>query len=234
MKAKQKTIGLIGGMSWESTVTYYQIINETIKQELGGLHSAKILLYSVDFDEIEHYQSIGAWQKSAEILAKIALTLEKAGANFIVICTNTMHKVAPYIKQKISIPLLHIAEATAETLKEQQIQKVGLLGTQYTLTQDFYKNILIEQGIEVVIPNKVDIFYTNNIIYEELCRGIILSSSKEMYLKVISKLQQNGVEAIILGCTEIGLLIKQEDVSLPIFDTALIHARKAALKSIDK
>lgn len=137
METKQKTIGLIGGMSWESTVTYYQIINETIKQELGGLHSAKILLYSVDFDEIEHLQSIGAWQKSAEVLAKIALTLEKAGADFIVICTNTMHKVAPFIKQQISIPLLHIAEATAEALKEQKIQKVGLLGTQYTLTQDF-------------------------------------------------------------------------------------------------
>lgn len=234
METKQKTIGLIGGMSWESTVTYYQIINETIKQKLGGLHSAKILLYSVNFAEIEHLQSIGAWHKSAEILANIAQCLEKAGADFIVICTNTMHKVVPFIKQKISIPLLHIAEATAEALKEQNIHKIGLLGTQYTLTQNFYKDILTEKGIEVVIPNKVDIFYTNNIIYEELCRGIILPSSKEIYLNVIAKLQQNGVEAIVLGCTEIGLLIKQEDVSLPIFDTTLIHARKAAILSIEK
>lgn len=234
METKQKTIGLIGGMSWESTVTYYQIINETIKKELGGLHSAKILLYSVDFNEIEHYQTIGDWQKSAEILAKVALTLEKAGADFIVICTNTMHKVAPFIEQQINIPLLHIAKATAEVIKEQKIHKVGLLGTRYTLTQDFYKNVLIEQGIEVVIPSSVDIFFANNIIYEELCRGIISPSSKETYLRIIANLQKAGAEAIILGCTEIGLLIKQEDVSLPVFDTTLIHARKAALQSIEK
>ena len=234
METQQKTIGLIGGMSWESTVTYYQIINETIKQELGGLHSAKTLLYSVDFDEIEHYQTIGDWQKSAEILAKIALTLEKAGADFIVICTNTMHKVVPFIKQQIRIPLLHIAEATAEAIKKQNIHKVGLLGTRYTMTQDFYKDVLIEQGIEVAIPSPVDIFFINNIIYEELCRGIISPSSKETYLRIITQLQKSGVEAIILGCTELGLLIKQEDVSLPIFDTTLIHARKAAMQSIGK
>ncbi len=234
METKQKTIGLIGGMSWESTVTYYQIINETIKKELGGLHSAKILLYSVNFAEIEHLQSIGAWHKSAEILAKIALMLEKAGADFIVICTNTMHKVVPFIKQQTRIPLLHIAEATAEVIKEQNIRKVGLLGTRYTMTQDFYKDVLIEQGIEVAIPSPVDIFFVNNIIYEELCRGIISPNSKETYLRIIDKLQKSGVEAIILGCTEIGLLIKQEDVSLPIFDTTLIHARKAALQSIGK
>ena len=168
-----KTIGLIGGMSWESTVTYYQIVNETIKRELGGLHSAKVLLYSVDFAEIEKYQASGEWEKSAEVLADAAMNLEKAGADYIVICTNTMHKVAPEIQKKISVPIIHIAEATADELKLKGISKVGLLGTKYTMTQEFYKSKLIEAGIEVVIPDQAGVETVNDIIYNELCLGII-------------------------------------------------------------
>lgn len=169
-----KTIGLIGGMSWESTTSYYQIINETIKKELGGLHSAKILLYSVDFAEIEHYQAVGDWEKSGQLLADVAHRLEQAGADFIVICTNTMHKVAPQIQEQITIPILHIAQA----LLADGIQKVGLLGTKYTMTQDFYKEKLIESGLEVLIPNQAGIIEVNRIIYDELCLGDIKESSK--------------------------------------------------------
>jgi aspartate racemase len=227
-----KTIGLIGGMSWESTVTYYQVINETVKRELGGLHSAKLLLYSVDFDEIERYQASGEWDKSAEVLSDAAMRLENAGADFIVICTNTMHKVAPQIKEHISVPIIHIAEATAEKLKEQGITTVGLLGTKYTMTQDFYKSKLVEAGIHVLIPNDDDAETVNSVIYHELCLGNIRRESKEAYLSVIKKLADAGAQGVILGCTEIGLLIKQADVALPVFDTTLIHAEKAALASI--
>jgi aspartate racemase len=227
-----KTIGLIGGMSWESTVTYYQVINETVKRELGGLHSAKLLLYSVDFDEIERYQASGEWDKSAEVLSDAAMRLENAGADFIVICTNTMHKVAPQIKEHISVPIIHIAEATAEKLKEQGITTVGLLGTKYTMTQDFYKSKLVEAGIHVLIPNDDDVETVNSVIYHELCLGNIRRESKEAYLSVIKKLADAGAQGVILGCTEIGLLIKQADVALPVFDTTLIHAEKAALASI--
>jgi len=223
-----KTIGLIGGMSWESTVTYYQIINETIKKELGGLHSAKILLYSVDFAEIEEYQTNGEWDKSARVLAEAAGNLEKAGADYLVICTNTMHKVAPDIQKKISIPIIHIAEATADELKQQKITKVGLLGTKYTMTQEFYKSKLKAAGIEVVIPNEKGIETVNEIIYEELCLGKILDLSREKYQKIIDELKENGAQGVILGCTEIGLLIQQKDSSLPVFDTTKIHAVKAA------
>ena len=174
-----KTIGLIGGMSWESTVSYYQLINETIKEKLGGLHSAKILLYSVDFAEIERYQASGDWDKSAEVLSQIAHNLEQAGADFIVICTNTMHKVAPQIQENISIPILHIAQATAEVLLENGIQKVGLLGTKYTMTQDFYKEKLFEAGLDVVIPDQAGVEEVNRIIYDELCLGQIEESSKQ-------------------------------------------------------
>jgi aspartate racemase len=227
-----KTIGLIGGMSWESTVTYYQVINETVKRELGGLHSAKLLLYSVDFDEIERYQASGEWDKSAEVLSDAAMRLENAGADFIVICTNTMHKVAPQIKEHISVPIIHIAEATAEKLKEQGITTVGLLGTKYTMTQDFYKSKLVEAGIHVLIPNDDYVETVNSVIYHELCLGNIRRESKEAYLSVIKKLADAGAQGVILGCTEIGLLIKQADVALPVFDTTLIHAEKAALASI--
>ncbi len=229
-----KTIGLLGGMSWESTVTYYQIINEIIKEKLGGLHSARILLYSVDFAEIEKCQSEGDWEKSADILSEAARNLEKAGADFIVICTNTMHKVAPEIQDRIHVPVMHIAEATAEVLKENQITKVALLGTKYTMTQDFYKKKLEENGITVLIPDEKSIEIVNRVIYDELCLGMISSGSREQYLKIIDALALKGAQGVILGCTEIGLLVHQEDTSLPVFDTTQIHARKAALASIDQ
>ena len=223
-----KTIGLIGGMSWESTVSYYQLINETIKEKLGGLHSAKILLYSVDFAEIERYQASDDWDKSAEVLSQIAQNLEQAGADFIVICTNTMHKVAPQIQKTISIPILHIAQATADALLENGIKKVGLLGTKYTMTQDFYKEKLFEAGLDVVIPDQAGVEEVNRIIYDELCLGQIEESSKQAYLAIIDDLKNAGAEAVILGCTEIGLLVKQEDTDVPLFDTTAIHAKKAA------
>lgn len=228
-----KTLGLIGGMSWESTVTYYQVINETIKKELGGLHSAKILLYSVDFDEIEKYQSSGEWEKSVDVLADAAVRLEKAGADYIVICTNTMHKVVPEISKRISIPIIHIAETTADKLKEHNIKTVGLLGTKYTMTQDFYKSKLIEAGLNVIVPNDTDVETINSVIYEELCLGEIRSESKEKYLDIIRKMKNAGAQGVILGCTEIGLLIQQKDTDLPIFDTTLIHAERAARLSIN-
>ena len=227
-----KTIGLIGGMSWESTVTYYQIINDTIKEQLGGLHSAKILLYSVDFDEIERMQANGQWDQSGAVLGKIAQNLQNAGADMIVICTNTMHKVAPIVKQYISVPLLHIAEATADELLGANIHKVGLLGTKYTMAENFYKSKLIEAGLEVVIPDEDDIAFVNHVIYDELCCGIISDASKQRFLDIIAKLKVKGAEGVILGCTEIGLLVHQKDVDLPVFDTTLIHARKAALDSL--
>ena len=228
-----KTIGVIGGMSWESTVTYYQIVNETVKCELGGLHSAKVLLYSVDFAEIEEYQTKGEWDKSAEVLAEAAQNLEKAGAGFIIICTNTMHKVATEIQKKISIPIIHIAEATADALKENGIEKVGLLGTKYTMTQEFYKSKLIEAGIEVVIPDEAGVTVVNDIIYNELCLGIISEESKKKFVNIIKQLEKAGAQGVILGCTEIGLLIQQKDVEIPVFDTTQIHATKAALLAIE-
>lgn len=227
-----KTIGLIGGMSWESTVTYYKIVNEVIKEKMGGLHSAKVLLYSVDFQEIEACQANGEWDKSADILTEAAMNLERAGADFIVICTNTMHKVAPQIQAKIGIPILHIAEATAQELIEHQIDKVALLGTKYTMKQDFYKEKLIEAGIEVLIPEDEDVELVNHVIYDELCLGIISQTSREKYLQIIEKLKERGAQGVILGCTEIGLLIKQEDTSLPVFDTTQIHGTKAALLAL--
>ena len=229
-----KTIGLIGGMSWESTTSYYQIINETIKKELGGLHSAKILLHSVDFAEIEHYQAVEDWEKSGQLLADVAKRLEQAGADFIVICTNTMHKVAPQIQEQITIPILHIAQATAQALLADGIQKVGLLGTKYTMTQDFYKEKLIESGLEVLIPDQAGIIEVNRIIYDELCLGNIKESSKQTYLAVIDDLKKAGAEAVILGCTEIVLLVKQSDTDLPLYDTTVIHAQKAAEWAINK
>lgn len=227
-----KTIGLIGGMSWESTVTYYQILNNVIKEQLGGLHSAKCVLYSVDFHEIEECQSKGDWAKSAYILSEAARNLEKAGAEFIVICTNTMHKIANQIQETITVPILHIAEVTSQELKKKSITKVALLGTKYTMEQDFYKSKLIENGIEVLIPNIEDIKLINTIIYDELCLGIVSEHSKKIYIDVIDKLNEQGAQGCILGCTEIGLLISQKDTKTPLFDTALIHAEKAALYSI--
>ena len=227
-----KTIGLIGGMSWESTVTYYKIINETVKEKLGRLHSAKCILYSVDFQEIEECQANGNWEKSGEILGEAAYNLEKAGADFIVICTNTMHKVVNQIKEKISIPILHIAEMTAEKILEKGLKNIALLGTKYTMEQDFYKSKLIEKGINVIIPDKNDIETINEVIYDELCLGTINFNSKKKFLEIVDKPRSKGAEGIILGCTEIGLLIKNEDTDVPLFDTAVIHAEEAAIYSI--
>lgn len=227
-----KTIGMIGGMSWESTVTYYKMINEVVKEELGGLHSAKILLYSVDFEEIEKYQSDGEWDRAGEVLAEAAGKLENAGADYIVICTNTMHKVVPQIEARIGIPVIHIAEATADILLQSGINRVALLGTKYTMTQDFYKEKLIGAGIEVLIPGEEEIEEINEVIFKELCRGIISEASKQKYLAVIDKLAAAGAQGVILGCTEIGMLIREADTALPVFDTTQIHATKAALLSI--
>ena len=228
-----KTIGLLGGMSWESTVTYYRIINETVKEKLGGLHSAKIVMYSVDFAEIEACQANGDWEKSGRILSDAAAALEKAGANFIVICTNTMHKTAPAIQARISVPILHIADATAEALIRNGIKRVGLLGTKYTLTQDFYKDRIAAKGLDVLVPEPAQIERVNAVIYDELCLGIVSEKSKKEYLRIIADLKSRGAEAVILGCTEIGLLISQEDSDIPVFDTAKIHAQLAAQKAVE-
>mgnify|MGYP004461576061 FL=1 len=229
-----KTIGLIGGMSWESTVTYYQAINEYVRETLGGLHSAKLLMYSVDFAEIERCQSAGEWEKSGEILADAAKRLESAGADFILICTNTMHKVAPQVQRSLDIPILHIADATADALLKSGIRKAALLGTKYTMTQDFYKGRLTERGIDVVVPNAQEIEEVNRVIYEELCLGIISEDSRTKLKNIIARLKaEDGAQAVILGCTEIGLLIRAEDSALPAFDTTLIHARAAVQKAIE-
>lgn len=227
-----KTIGLIGGMSWESTVTYYRVINEEIKKRLGGFHSGKILLYSVDFEEIEKCQMSGKWEKSGEILADAAKRLEKAGADFIVICTNTMHKVFGQVQAAVKIPVLHIAETTAEIMKKDKITKTGLLGTKFTMEQDFYKSVLAENGIAAVVPDEDGRKTVNDVIYNELCMGQIKESSKKQFLEIIEKLRDQGAQAVILGCTEIGLLVEQKDVDIPVYDTALIHAEVAAEKSL--
>jgi len=225
-----KTIGLLGGMSWESTLSYYKIINEETKKALGKLHSAKIAMVSVDFEPIEVLQHKGDWDETAKILVEEAKNIQNAGADFLLICTNTMHKVAPQIEKQIDIPILHIADATGEALKNDGIKKVGLLGTAFTMQQDFYKNRLIEKfDLDVEIPDEEDIKIVHKIIYEELCLGKIENSSKNEYIRIIENLVKDGCEAIILGCTEIGLLIEQKDASVPLYDTAEIHA-KAAVK----
>lgn len=228
-----KTIGLIGGMSWESTVTYYQLLNEAAKQRLGGLHSAKVLLYSVDFFEVEALMSRGEWKKAADLLGGVAERLERAGADFVLICTNTLHKVAPEVQKRISVPLVHIAEAAAEELLAKGISRVGLLGTKYTMTQAFYRDKLESCGLTVIIPAPEDIELVNRVIFDELCLGVVKADSKAEYLRVIAEMQHNGAEAILLGCTELGLIVSQEDVSLPLFDTTVIHAGKAAALALD-
>ena len=222
-----KTIGLIGGMSWESTSEYYRILNEEIKSKLGGLHSAKCLINSVDFEEIERFQSNGDWDGAGEVLGNAAYSLQKGGADFIIICTNTMHKVVEKIKENINIPVLHIADTTAKEIKRKGIQTIGLLGTKYTMEQDFYKSRIEENNIKVIVPVEKNREKLNEIIYTELCLGKITSQSREYYKRVIEELVQKGAQGIILGCTEIGLLIKQEDVLVPIFDTTFIHAMEA-------
>ncbi|WP_431296290.1 aspartate/glutamate racemase family protein [Rahnella sp. PAMC 25559] len=224
-----KTLGLIGGMSWESTVPYYRMINEHVKQQLGGLHSAKLFLYSVDFYEIEKLQMAGDWQQAGEILGNAARSLARAGAEVIVVCTNTMHKVAGDIERIGGLPLLHIADATAEKIKGQGLRKIGLLGTRFTMEQDFYRGRLQEKHqIDVVTPDDADRAIVHRIIYEELCLGIIKEDSREEYRRIIGKLEQQGVEGIILGCTEITLLVGAEDARVAVFDTTAIHALAAA------
>ncbi len=222
-----KTVGLLGGMSWESSLFYYKAINEGVKAKLGGLHSAKIAMVSVDFEEIEKLQHAGDWQKLGDILAKEASNIEKAGADCLLICTNTMHKVAPQVQSAINIPLIHIADATAKALIKDGIKKVGLLGTAFTMEQDFYKSRLQAHGLEVLIPNKKDIELIHSVIYNELCLGECKAVSKEAYLKIINKLEKEGAEGVILGCTEIGMLIKQTDTGVKLYDTTYIHAQSA-------
>lgn len=223
-----KTIGLIGGMSWESTVEYYRIINQKVKETLGGFHSAELILYSVDFDEIERLQHEGDWDTLTKRMVDAAKQVEKAGADFLLLCTNTMHKTAVKIEEAIQIPFLHIADATAERIKHQGIKKVGLLGTRFTMEEDFYKDRLVKKyGLEVIVPEESERNMVHDVIYQELCLGKICASSKEAYVSTIEKLVSQGAEGIILGCTEIGLLIKQEDLTVPVFDTTLIHAEEA-------
>ena len=228
-----KTIGLIGGMSWESSLEYYRIINELVKEKLGGLHSAKSLMYSLDFDEIEKLQHQGKWDKLTSIMIKAAQDLEKGGADFVLICTNTMHKMADDIQNNINIPLLHLVDTTADKIKQNRLRKVGLLGTNFTMEEDFYKGRLMNKyGLDVIIPNENDRQIIHQVIYQELCLGNIKKSSKDQYIEIINKLIESGAEAVILGCTEIPLLIQQEDVKVPLYDTTTIHAEAAVEYSL--
>ena len=224
-----KIIGLIGGMSWESTVPYYRLINESIKERLGGLHSAKIVLYSVDFYEIERLQHAGDWDAAGALLAKAARALEGAGAEFLVLCTNTMHKVAPTIEAAVHIPLFHIADPTGDAINKAGFSTVGLLGTRFTMEQAFYRDRLRERhGLRVLTPNDGDREIVHRVIYDELCQGKIVDASRLEYRRVIGDLVSRGAEAIILGCTEISLLVGREDSVAPLFDTTSIHALGAA------
>ncbi len=223
-----KTIGLLGGMSWESSVHYYRAINEGVKNALGGLHSAQIAMYSVDFDPIEKLQHTGDWAEMAKILSAAALRVEAAGADFLLICTNTMHKVAPQVEAAIDIPLLHIADAIGAALTQQGLKKVGLLGTAFTMEQDFYSGRLKENyGLEVLIPNESDRKIVHQVIYKELCLGKLETHSQAEYLRIIDSLSNQGAEGIILGCTEIGMLVKQTDTDIRLFDSTVIHTEKA-------
>lgn len=224
-----KTLGLIGGMSWESTIPYYRIINERIKSRLGGLHSAKLLLHSVDFHDIEKLQAQGDWASAARELSDIAIGLRQAGAEAIVICTNTMHKVAEEVEQASQLPLLHIADATAQHLKRLGMTQVGLLGTRYTMEQDFYRQRLQQRhGIDVMIPPPEQRETVNQVIYDELCRGIFKETSREAYRGIIADLARQGAQGVILGCTEIPLLIDESAAKIPLFDTSRLHALAAA------
>lgn len=226
-----KTIGLIGGMSWESTVTYYQKINQIIQEKLGGLHSAEILLFSIDFAELAEYQENDEWDKAADMMKEAAQRLQKGGADLLLICANTMHKALPYMTD-VKIPVLHIATATAAKLKEDGVVRVGLLGTKYTLLQDFYKTKIAEAGIEVLIPENEAVEEVNRIIYDELCRGILRDNSRDALLKEIANFKERGAQGVILGCTELDLLVSEKDSCLPVYDTTMIHAEAAALEAL--
>ncbi|MBU7013160.1 MAG: aspartate/glutamate racemase family protein [Theionarchaea archaeon] len=230
-----KVIGLIGGMSWESSAEYYKILNETVKERLGGLHSAKCIMYSVDFEEIEQLQHAGKWGEATTYMIDAAQRVEKAGADFVLICTNTMHKMADDVQSAIGILLLHIADATAEKINEQGLNTVGLLGTKFTMEEDFYKGRLKEKfGLAVVVPEEDERTTVHDIIYNELCLGEIRESSREKMKKSIEHLVSKGAEGVILGCTEIPLLVKQKDAAVPLFDTTLIHAQAAVDRALQE
>ncbi|MGQ4878598.1 aspartate/glutamate racemase family protein [Billgrantia sp. LNSP4103-1] len=230
-----KTIGLLGGMSWESTASYYRALNEGVKAALGGLHSAKLCLYSVDFAEIERLQHAGDWDATAEILSRAARSVEAGGADFLMIGTNTMHKVAPQIAEAVSIPLLHIADATARRLAADGMRRVGLLGTRFTMEQDFYKGRITENfGIEVMVPDEAQRDLVHEVIYTELCQGEVKEASRQRYLEIIATLRERGAEAVILGCTEIALLVQQRHTEVPLYDTTAIHAEEAVKWALGK
>lgn len=233
MGDNMKTIGLIGGMSWESTMPYYSHINETVKDRLGGLHSARLVLYSVDFHDIERLQHAGDWTRAGAVLADAARSLEAAGADFLVLCTNTMHKIAPAIEDAVGIPLLHIADPTAAAIHRAGHLTVGLLGTRFTMEEAFYRDRLRDRhGLRVVVPDGADRQVVHRIIYEELCLGMVRAESRAAYLDVMGKLAAQGAEAIILGCTEISLLVNQSDCEIPLFDTTALHASAAAEEAL--
>jgi aspartate racemase len=229
-----KTIGLLGGMSWESTVPYYRIINETVKEKLGGLHSAKLVLYSHDFEEIASLQRAGAWDEAGRRLGRTAQSLRTAGADFLVICTNTMHVVADAVEAAAGIPLCHIVEPTAHEIRRCGLTKIGLIGTRFTMDQDFYKQRLRERhDIDALVPEEADREIVHKVIFDELCRGIVRDESRREYRRIIQRLVDRGAQGIILGCTEISMLISPEDAPVPVFDTAALHARKAAELALD-
>ena len=228
-----KTIGLLGGMSWESTLPYYRHINEAVRERLGGLHSARLVLYSLDFHEIEALQRQGDWAAAGTLLADAARRLESAGANFLLLCTNTMHKVADAIEAASALPLLHIADPTAAAIQAAGLQRVGLLGTRFTMEQPFYRQRLEDRhGIQVLVPDEPDRAEVHRVIYEELCRGVVSEASRQAYRQVISRLVARGAQAVILGCTEIGLLVRADDAEVPLFDTCVLHAQAAAERAL--
>jgi aspartate racemase len=229
-----KTIGLLGGMSWESTALYYRLINEETRRRLGGLHSAPVLLHSFDFHEIERLQTLGDWPAAAERLAAAAKGLERAGADVLLICTNTMHKVAEEVATAVNIPLLHLAEATAERIMAAGFDKVGLLGTRYTMEQEFYTGRLRQAGIDVRIPEADRRAMVNRVIYEELCHGVVREASRAAFLETIDELVAGGAQAIIEGCTEIGMLVNESHTDVPLFDTTRIHAEQAVAFALDR
>jgi len=233
MKVDMKTIGLLGGMSWESTVPYYQTINRVVGARLGGLHSARIVLFSVDFQEIEQLQHADRWDEAAEILIRAARALERAGADFLVLATNTMHKVAPEITRAVPLPLLHIADATAERIKAARLDRVGLIATRFTMEQDFYRGRLEQtHGLQVLVPPREDREIVHRVIYDELCRGIVREESRAQYRRIVADLVRAGAGGVILGCTEIILLFRPTDASVPVFDTTEIHAEAAAAHAL--
>ncbi|MCB8947337.1 MAG: aspartate/glutamate racemase family protein [Ardenticatenaceae bacterium] len=227
-----QTIGLLGGMSWESTELYYRWINELVKENLGGLHSAKIVLVSVDFQEIETLQHEGRWDEAGAALAQAAQQIEAAGADFLLICTNTMHKVAPQIEAAINIPILHLADATAVRIQQKGLKKVGLLGTNFTMEQDFYRGRLEQHGLEVIVPNAADRAIVHGVIYNELCLGQVEDASRQEFLRIIDDLHAQGAEGIIEGCTEIVMLVQQQHTAVPLFDTTAIHAEAAVNRAL--